>query len=109
MLTPRLFPLRWGDDALEFKPERWFDVPDSVKKANLPGHTLSFIAGPRVCLGMAFSQVEAKVLLMTLLTRFKFEAVKEWKTEPKAALVTQSFIVGQEQYGNQQPLWVSRL
>ena len=53
--------------------------------------------------------IEAKALLSTLLPLFKFEAIEGWTAEPHAALVTQSFIKGQEQYGNQQPLLVSRI
>ena len=39
----------WGDDAEDFKPERWDNLPEKV--ASLPGiysNLLTFSAGPRV-------------------------------------------------------------
>ena len=51
----------WGEDAREFKPERWSEskVPDSV--ASIPGvwgNMLTFLGGPRACIGYRFSLVE---------------------------------------------------
>ncbi|CDO75988.1 hypothetical protein BN946_scf184922.g1 [Trametes cinnabarina] len=64
----------WGEDALEFKPERWEQPPEA--SANVPGvwgHLLTFIGGPRACIGYRFSLIETKVILFTLLRRFAFE------------------------------------
>ncbi|CAA7269679.1 unnamed protein product [Cyclocybe aegerita] len=67
----------WGPDAKEWKPERWFgasvEVKDPARK--LPGiysGTLSFLGGGRSCVGYRFAQIEMKIILATLLTRFKF-------------------------------------
>jgi cytochrome P450 len=55
----------WGEDAVEFKPERWLDgargVPPSAKE--YPGyyHTMTFLEGPRTCLGKGFALLELKV------------------------------------------------
>ncbi|KAJ3000804.1 hypothetical protein NUW54_g6733 [Trametes sanguinea] len=49
----------WGDDALEFRPERW-EQPPGVS-ADIPGiwgHLLSFLGGPRACIGYRFSLTE---------------------------------------------------
>lgn len=27
----------WGEDALEWKPERWFALPETVIQAHIPG------------------------------------------------------------------------
>ncbi|KAJ3530088.1 hypothetical protein NM688_g7759 [Phlebia brevispora] len=66
----------WGEDALEWKPERWLSpLPDTVTEARVPGvysNLLTFLAGSRSCIGFSFSQLEMKILLSILLTAFKF-------------------------------------
>ncbi len=37
----------WGPTARDFDPTRWFEVPEDVKKWDLPQHLMTFIAGPR--------------------------------------------------------------
>ncbi|KAF9235974.1 cytochrome P450 [Melanogaster broomeanus] len=64
----------WGPDAHEFKPERWENVPEAV--SDIPGvwsHLLSFLGGPRACIGYRFAVVEMKALLFTLVRAFEFE------------------------------------
>ncbi|KAJ7657193.1 cytochrome P450 [Mycena polygramma] len=65
----------WGEDAAEFKPERWEQVPDSTSA--IPGawaHLFTFFAGPHNCIGFRFSLAELKALLFTLVRAFEFEA-----------------------------------
>merc|ERR1712203_665635 len=53
----------WGEDAGEFKPERWLNVevaPDSYTNP-------VFHAGPRECLGKRLALVEMKALLLTIV------------------------------------------
>ncbi|KAJ7148956.1 cytochrome P450 [Mycena crocata] len=62
----------WGADAAKFKPERWLrDVPASAK--DYPGyhHTMSFLDGPRTCLG-GFAIIEMKIVLSLLTRKFVF-------------------------------------
>ncbi|KAF7364387.1 hypothetical protein MSAN_01099400 [Mycena sanguinolenta] len=64
----------WGEDASEFRPERWEKVPDSANA--IPGvwaNLLTFFAGPHNCIGFRFSLVEIKALLFTLVRAFEFE------------------------------------
>lgn len=61
----------WGSDAKEFKPERWLDeaqLPSAVKE--MPGyhHILSFIDGPRICIGRLFAVAEFKVRWMSTIS-----------------------------------------
>ncbi|KAI1782200.1 cytochrome P450 [Ganoderma leucocontextum] len=67
----------WGEDALEWKPERWLQpLPRSVEEAHVPGiyaNLMTFLAGGRACIGFKFSQLEMKVVLCMLLSSFKFE------------------------------------
>ncbi|KAF8451154.1 cytochrome P450 [Boletus edulis BED1] len=66
----------WGPDAHEFKPERWQNIPDAVSQIpGVWGHLLSFLGGPRACIGYRFSIVEMKALLFTLIRAFEFELV----------------------------------
>ncbi|KAF8894149.1 cytochrome P450 [Infundibulicybe gibba] len=63
----------WGEDAWEFNPDRWDNLPEGV--ADLPGlfsNTLTFSAGPRSCIGMRFSMIEIKTFLYILITNFTF-------------------------------------
>ena len=49
----------WGEDALEFRPERWAHTPDAAH--NVPGvwsNMMTFLGGPRACIGFRFSVVE---------------------------------------------------
>ncbi|KAF9224511.1 cytochrome P450 [Gyrodon lividus] len=71
----------WGEDALEWKPERWLStLPSSVTEAQIPGvysHLMTFLGGGRACIGFKFSQLEMKVVLTTLLESFKFTPAHE--------------------------------
>ncbi|PIL34519.1 cytochrome P450 [Ganoderma sinense ZZ0214-1] len=55
-------PELWGDDAHEWKPERWLSrLPKAVEDAHIPGvysNLMTFAAGSRACIGFMFSQVE---------------------------------------------------
>ncbi|GJE97651.1 cytochrome P450 [Phanerochaete sordida] len=66
----------WGDDALEWKPERWLRPhPAALLDAHVPGvyaNLMTFIGGPRGCIGFKFSQLEMKVALAVLLRSFRF-------------------------------------
>ncbi|KAK5174120.1 uncharacterized protein LTR77_001200 [Saxophila tyrrhenica] len=54
----------WGEDALEFRPERW-------SEQRYPAwQFLPFLGGPRICLGQQFALTEASYLLVRLLQQF---------------------------------------
>ncbi|CAE6391360.1 unnamed protein product, partial [Rhizoctonia solani] len=56
----------WGEDADEFKPERWLKfLPNSVYEAKTSGiysSMMTFSAGPRSCIGFKFSLLELSKL-----------------------------------------------
>ncbi|KAJ5928811.1 hypothetical protein N7466_007767 [Penicillium verhagenii] len=67
-------PELWGPDADKFNPDRWM----GPGKANTGGATsnyafLSFLHGPRACIGQGFSKAELACLLAVLVGSFKFE------------------------------------
>ncbi len=64
----------WGADATEFKPDRWM----GPGKANTGGaesnySMLTFLHGPRSCIGQAFAKSEFACLLAAVVGRFEFE------------------------------------
>ncbi|KAF9261413.1 cytochrome P450 [Marasmius fiardii PR-910] len=72
----------WGDDADEWKPERWLEpLPSKVIDVRIPGvysHLMTFNGGGRSCIGFKFSQLEMKVVLSVLVRTFEFsDAGKE--------------------------------
>ncbi|KAK7007808.1 cytochrome P450 [Favolaschia claudopus] len=65
----------WGEDADEFKPERWDNLPAAVSGVpGVWGNILTFFAGPHNCIGFRFSIAETKAILFVLLRAFEFEA-----------------------------------
>nr|BED42950.1 cytochrome P450 monooxygenase [Trametes versicolor] len=64
----------WGEDAREFRPERWQQPPEgSSAIPGVWGRLLTFIGGPRSCIGYRFAVVELKAILFTLVRAFEFE------------------------------------
>ncbi|KAM7266513.1 hypothetical protein ACFE04_004410 [Oxalis oulophora] len=61
----------WGEDAEEFKPERWLDDKGVFRQESSFKFT-AFQAGPRICLGKEFAMRQMKVFSMILLGSFKF-------------------------------------
>ncbi|KAK0199521.1 cytochrome P450 [Desarmillaria ectypa] len=64
----------WGPDAKSWKPERWIgeQAPGGRVLPGIYAGMLSFLGGGRSCIGYRFAQIEMKVLLATLLLRFRF-------------------------------------
>ncbi|KAJ3536892.1 hypothetical protein NMY22_g5831 [Coprinellus aureogranulatus] len=104
-------PEIWGPDSYEWKPERWLQpLPDSVVDAKIPGvysHLMTFIGGGRACIGFKFSEMEMKVVLYSLLDRFKFSLSKEiyWSM---IGIATPSSNPDMEAFQSDMPLLVSR-
>ncbi|KAH6909120.1 cytochrome P450 [Coprinopsis sp. MPI-PUGE-AT-0042] len=71
----------WGPDALEWKPERWFnDLPKELIEAKVPGvysNLMTFLGGSRACIGFKFAQLEMKMMVFNLLDHLKFRPGKK--------------------------------
>ncbi|KAG2125569.1 cytochrome P450 [Suillus cothurnatus] len=66
----------WGPDAKEFKPDRWLTedgISGKAKEVQGHRHLLTFVDGPRTCLGKDFAIAEFKVVLSILVKNFVFE------------------------------------
>ncbi|CDO71507.1 hypothetical protein BN946_scf184910.g6 [Trametes cinnabarina] len=100
----------WGEDSYEFRPERWENPPDSI--SSIPGvwaHMLTFLGGPRACIGYRFSIVEMKALIFTLVRAFEFElAVPPSEIKKKDGIVQRPALRGDPSGNPQMPLLVRR-
>ncbi|KAJ7770516.1 cytochrome P450 [Mycena metata] len=100
----------WGEDAAEFKPERWEHVPKAASA--VPGvwaNLLSFFAGPHNCIGFRFSVVEQKALLFTLIRAFEFEtAVSEGGIGRSGTPIQRPIVLGEKDKSGRLPLIVRR-
>ncbi|KAJ7106643.1 cytochrome P450 [Mycena epipterygia] len=64
---------RWGEDAHEFKPSRWIEgTPYQGEAVGPYANLLSFIGGPRTCLGWRFAILEMQVIICELVGKFSF-------------------------------------
>ncbi|KAL2154157.1 hypothetical protein VTH82DRAFT_2833 [Thermothelomyces myriococcoides] len=75
----------WGDDALAFNPDRWMSTKPGASSSEADKRTaasggavsnyafLTFLHGPRSCIGMSFARAEFACLLATWVGRFRWE------------------------------------
>ncbi|KAI1496102.1 cytochrome P450 78A3 [Biscogniauxia marginata] len=74
-------PAYWGPTADVFDPDRWDDLPATFT-ANA---FMTFLQGPRGCVGRKFAETEMKILLCCLLSMYEFKRdtstpdPEEWK------------------------------
>ncbi|KAG1876229.1 cytochrome P450 [Suillus subluteus] len=72
----------WGEDASEWKPERWLNstqagVKDGVKYKGVYSSMMTFLAGNRSCIGLKFAEMEIKDVLATLVPDIHFALPSE--------------------------------
>lgn len=74
---------KYFENPETFNPERF--SPENEK--SIPKHAyIPFGSGPRVCIGQSFSMMEAKLILATVLHRFKVRAHADMKFDPQAQI-----------------------
>ncbi|KAL0067300.1 hypothetical protein AAF712_005698 [Marasmius tenuissimus] len=98
--------LVWGERAKEFIPERWVSdangsagedtIPTSAREIQAYRNIMTFIDGPRTCLGKHFALAEFKSVLSVLIKnyRFEFPGGPSTKIELARGLVTRPKIEG---------------
>ncbi|KAJ7683554.1 cytochrome P450 [Mycena rosella] len=101
----------WGPNAKEFEPERWLTLNDDHLRAKeIQGHRhlITFIDGPRTCLGKSFALAEFKAALSVIIKNFTFEFPGGPETEigTHRAIIPRPKVVGQP--GANVPLKVRR-
>ncbi|KAF8838205.1 cytochrome P450 [Paxillus ammoniavirescens] len=101
----------WGPDAKVWKPERWLEedgIPKKAQEVQGHRHLLTFVDGPRTCLGKNFSVTEFKTVLSVLVKNFVFELRDgpETKLEIGRGILPRPKLVGEN--GTKTPLRVRR-
>ncbi|XP_045797203.1 alkane hydroxylase MAH1-like [Trifolium pratense] len=65
----------WGEDCLEFKPERWISKKGGI--IHVPSYKfIAFNAGPRTCLGKELSFIEMKIIAAIILLNYHIKVVE---------------------------------
>ncbi|XP_047319607.1 cytochrome P450 86B1 [Impatiens glandulifera] len=75
----------WGNDCLEFKPERWLKDGKRFMSESAYKFT-AFNGGPRLCLGKDFAYYQMKFVAASILCRYRVEVVAGQVVAPKLAL-----------------------
>lgn len=100
----------FGEDAQDFNPDRWDNLPSSVIDAKLPpGHLFAFLSGPRSCVGKQTAILETLVFIAHLLLNFRFDVVPDWTLVQRQQIVRRAFVEGQWPEGIRMPLIVTPL
>ncbi|KAG8703083.1 hypothetical protein FRC09_004363 [Ceratobasidium sp. 395] len=95
----------WGDDAHEFRPERWDNLPEASKAMpGVWGHLMTFLVGNRSCIGYRFAVIEMKALIYSLVRAIEFDISPDIEIEGKTAMVTRPRVVSEPEKGGQLPL-----
>ncbi|KAI9306556.1 cytochrome P450, partial [Cunninghamella echinulata] len=75
----------WGDDAKQFKPDRWFSDDGNLRHESQYKWT-SFHAGPRGCLGRDLATLEALATIILLVRKYRFSLVAGQKITYQVSL-----------------------
>ena len=81
----------WGPDAGKFNPDRWMPSENNPRSANGGAESnyayMTFLHGPRSCIGQAFARSEFACLLAAWIGRFEFELNDERELEEKNLVI----------------------
>ncbi|KAK8650548.1 hypothetical protein V6N13_140183 [Hibiscus sabdariffa] len=76
----------WGDDCLEFRPERWLTADGKEFITHDSYKFVAFNAGPRICLGKGLAYLQMKSVAAAALLRHKLTVAPGHKVEQKISL-----------------------
>ncbi|GMK55295.1 hypothetical protein CspeluHIS016_0203510 [Cutaneotrichosporon spelunceum] len=97
----------WGPDARTFNPDRRDAGYPTKGMPGVWGGIMSFIGGPRNCIGHRLTVLEMKAVLFVLLRSFVFEQLPNPPELKRTYMVIQrAMVVGEEEHGPQMPLLV---
>ena len=95
----------WGPRADVFDPDRW-EVQKEGKEGASNYDFMTFLHGPRSCIGKDFSRLEFKALLAALVGKFEFNEVLDENGKRKEITIKGGITSRPE---NGMPLWVRSL
>ncbi|KAM3687283.1 hypothetical protein ACB098_10G067300 [Castanea mollissima] len=76
----------WGQDCLEFKPERW--ISEHGRIVHVPSFKfIPFNAGPRTCLGKDMTFIQMKIIASTILWNYHVHMVEGHPVSPSFSIV----------------------
>ncbi|KAL0282704.1 UNVERIFIED_CONTAM: cytochrome [Sesamum angustifolium] len=77
----------WGEDCLEFKPERWLSPGGDRFEPPKDGYKfVAFNGGPRTCLGKDLAYLQMKSVASAVLLRYRLSLVPGHRVEQKMSL-----------------------
>lgn len=74
----------WGEDAHQFKPQRF--EQGVARACKHPLAYMPFAFGPRNCVGQSFALMEAKIVLSMILRKFRFTLAPSYQHAPVTML-----------------------
>ncbi|KAI3696026.1 hypothetical protein L1987_79035 [Smallanthus sonchifolius] len=78
----------WGEDCMEFKPERWVAKRGGIKHE--PSYKIpAFNAGPRTCVGKDMALYQVKMVATMVLYHYHVEPVEDHIVLPEDSVVLQ--------------------
>jgi cytochrome P450 len=101
----------WGEDAKKFRPSRWIEGMSDGKAQELLAyrHIMTFIDGPKTCLGKSFAVLEMKAVLSVLIRKYVFDLPNgpETKIGKQAAIILRPKVEGEK--GTRVPMKIRRV
>ncbi|KAJ4957001.1 hypothetical protein NE237_013784 [Protea cynaroides] len=76
----------WGEDCMEFRPERWLSPDEKMYEAKDQFKYVSFNAGPRICLGKDLAYLQMKSIAAAVLLRHRLTLAPGHRVEQKMSL-----------------------
>ncbi|KAL0576901.1 hypothetical protein V5O48_005082 [Marasmius crinis-equi] len=96
----------WGEDADEWKPERFFDKSRPTT-LGVFANLMTFSAGVRACIGWRFAVLELQVVIAALVESFVFAPVDGVEIERVRIGVSPPMVKGKWESGPQLPMKVA--
>ncbi|EEE61483.1 hypothetical protein OsJ_15764 [Oryza sativa Japonica Group] len=76
----------WGDDCLEFRPERWLSADGTKFEPHDSFRFVAFNAGPRICLGKDLAYLQMRNIAGSVLLRHRLAVAPGHRVEQKMSL-----------------------